>query len=83
MPHVHRSVASLEVDHGYTGCVVSRPVRAVGTSLPEWGSAHSEKVHGGIVIRQTCRCGATRDVEANGGARLYDAWHGGPFEEER
>lgn len=79
--HVHRSVKAREQVRGYNGCVISHPIYAVGTSIPRWGEAHSEQVHGGIVIRQVCRCGATRSVEANGGARLYDAWHGtGPYD---
>lgn len=32
--------------------------------------------HGNIVVRQICRCGATRSININGNAREVGAWKG-------
>lgn len=62
--HVHMADETSEPS-GWQGCI-----DAQGGCPPN----HSDACHGGIVVRQTCECGASRLVERNGRHRHATTW---------
>jgi hypothetical protein len=57
--HRHKA-ASTSTERAWSYCV--RPERCAGRS------------HGGVVLLDTCSCGATRETESNGGHTVSGLW---------
>ena len=57
----HRHTPATERMRCWDGCVAPRP-------------GHDERAHGWATYVATCRCGATRQTEANGGEARSGRW---------
>lgn len=63
MTHVHKAIQSKSEDRGYVYCEVRDCV-----------GEHTESAHGGIVRTERCKCGSTRKIEINRGAKNLGFW---------
>ena len=67
MKTTHKHAAQTSQTRPFCGCtLMTDHGRVVGT--------HREAAHGGVCERQTCKCGATRDVNINGAHREVGVW---------
>ena len=65
--HTHHAVAPYRQTVCWTQCV-----QRVGR-----GRACDGRAHGNIAVQDICRCGATREMEINGGTWVSSGWQGG------
>ena len=62
-PHTHKAVPQMRRESAWSYCV------AGGSGNPDHARAH-----GGRLIIDECRCGATRQSESNGGRTYFGGW---------
>lgn len=63
--HSHKAIKEMRLMSGWTHCV--DPYRCAATP-------NRQEAHGNVIYTDTCRCGATRESESNGGRLNYGPW---------
>ena len=69
-PHTHKAVPQMRMERAWGGCVAHGGLSDGSAGHPD----HHQRAHGGRLIIDECRCGATRQSESNGGRTYYGGW---------
>ena len=65
MMHTHKAIPTKQKLRPWTHCVTPAECAA---------NPRREVAHGNVIYLDHCRCGATREMESNGGRRNYGPW---------